>query len=69
MRGANAAGGALEVGGVAGNVTLDENGYTMVYDILRLINFAHGDIFMFGGNGSITGSVIGWINRNRAALH
>lgn len=26
MRGANAAGGALEVGGVAGNVTLDENG-------------------------------------------
>lgn len=23
-------------------------GYTMVYGILRLINFAHGDIFMFG---------------------
>ena len=24
-------------------------GYTMVYGILRLINFAHGDIFMLGG--------------------
>ena len=24
-------------------------GYTMVYDILRLINFAHGDIFMMAG--------------------
>lgn len=24
-------------------------GYTMVYGILRLINFAHGDVFMIGG--------------------
>jgi branched-chain amino acid transport system permease protein len=24
-------------------------GYTMVYGILRLINFAHGDVFMLGG--------------------
>ena len=24
-------------------------GYTLVYGILRLINFAHGDVFMFGG--------------------
>src|SRR5215471_19494999 len=23
-------------------------GYTMVYGVLRLINFAHGDIYMFG---------------------
>ena len=23
-------------------------GYTMVYGILRLINFAHGDIYMLG---------------------
>src|SRR3990170_4704404 len=23
-------------------------GYTMVYGVLRMINFAHGDIFMFG---------------------
>jgi branched-chain amino acid transport system permease protein len=25
-------------------------GYTMVYGILRLINFAHGDVFMLGGS-------------------
>ena len=24
-------------------------GYTMVYGVLRLINFAHGDIIMVGG--------------------
>ena len=24
-------------------------GYTMVYGILRLINFAHGDVFMVAG--------------------
>src|SRR5574341_2565243 len=23
-------------------------GYTMVYGVLRLINFAHGDVYMFG---------------------
>lgn len=23
-------------------------GYTMVYGIIRLINFAHGEIYMFG---------------------
>ena len=25
-------------------------GYTMVYGIIQLINFAHGEIFMFGGD-------------------
>ena len=24
-------------------------GYTLVYGILELINFAHGDVFMLGG--------------------
>ena len=24
-------------------------GYTMVYGVLKLINFAHGDVFMLGG--------------------
>src|SRR3954447_9833230 len=24
-------------------------GYTMVYGVLRFINFAHGDVFMIGG--------------------
>ncbi|MCW2874129.1 branched-chain amino acid ABC transporter permease [Actinacidiphila oryziradicis] len=29
-------------------------GYTMVYGIVQLINFAHGEIFMTGGFGSLT---------------
>jgi branched-chain amino acid transport system permease protein len=37
-------------------------GYTMVYGILKLINFAHGDIFMLG---SFAGFYIGgWFARN-----
>ncbi len=27
-------------------------GYTMVYGVLRMINFAHGEVFMFGAFGS-----------------
>ena len=33
---------------VGGQYALIAIGYTMVYGILRLINFAHGDIFMLG---------------------
>jgi branched-chain amino acid transport system permease protein len=29
-------------------------GYTMVYGIIQLINFAHGEIFMLGGFGALT---------------
>src|SRR5690606_6470735 len=29
-------------------------GYTMVYGIIQLINFAHGEIFMVGGFGALT---------------
>src|SRR6478752_9829348 len=29
-------------------------GYTIVYGILELINFAHGDVFMLGGMFTIT---------------
>lgn len=36
---------ALGLGSLYGLVAV---GYTMVYGILRLINFAHGDIFMLG---------------------
>ena len=36
---------ALTLGSLYGLVAI---GYTMVYGILRLINFAHGDIFMLG---------------------
>jgi branched-chain amino acid transport system permease protein len=32
-------------------------GYTLVYGILELINFAHGDVFMLGGMFSITYAV------------
>src|SRR5437773_11873159 len=37
-------------------------GYTMVYGILRLINFAHGDVFMLG-------SFVGCYAGGRAARH
>jgi branched-chain amino acid transport system permease protein len=41
----------LTNGSVYGLVAL---GYTLVYGILELINFAHGDVFMLGGMISIT---------------
>ena len=34
---------------LGGQYALIAIGYTMVYGILRLINFAHGDIFMMAG--------------------
>ncbi len=34
---------------VGGQYALVAIGYTMVYGILRLINFAHGDVFMWSG--------------------
>src|SRR5690242_8337701 len=36
-------------------------GYTLVYGILELINFAHGDVFMLGGllSATLIGSVFG----------
>jgi branched-chain amino acid transport system permease protein len=40
-------------GSVYGLVAL---GYTLVYGILELINFAHGDVFMLGGMISISPS-------------
>lgn len=33
-------------------------GYTLVYGILQLINFAHGDVFMTGGMMALTGVVV-----------
>ena len=35
----------LSLGSIYGLIAL---GYTMVYGILRLINFAHGDVYMVG---------------------
>src|SRR3954470_11111051 len=36
----------LTIGAIYALIAL---GYTMVYGILRMVNFAHGDVFMFGG--------------------
>ncbi|PKL11341.1 MAG: branched-chain amino acid ABC transporter permease, partial [Spirochaetae bacterium HGW-Spirochaetae-8] len=36
----------ISLGGAYGLIAI---GYTLVYGILRLINFAHGDIFMMAG--------------------
>ncbi|WP_354639536.1 branched-chain amino acid ABC transporter permease [Kitasatospora camelliae] len=33
-------------------------GYTMVYGIVQLINFAHGEIFMIGGFGALTAYLV-----------
>ncbi len=58
---------ALTIGGVYALIAL---GYTMVYGIIELINFAHGDVFMVGSfvswwllttlgfNGAITDPVV-----------
>ncbi|MDD2706532.1 MAG: branched-chain amino acid ABC transporter permease [Verrucomicrobiae bacterium] len=40
----------LKLGGIYALIAL---GYTMVYGVLRLINFAHGDVFMLGAMLSI----------------
>ena len=39
----------ISVISVGGQYSLIAIGYTMVYGILRLINFAHGDVFMVAG--------------------
>jgi branched-chain amino acid transport system permease protein len=41
----------LESGALYGLIAL---GYTMVYGIIQLINFAHGEIFMVGAFGGLT---------------
>jgi branched-chain amino acid transport system permease protein len=43
---------------VGGQYALIAIGYTMVYGILRLINFAHGDIFMVAGLVTIYASTV-----------
>ncbi|GAB4573750.1 MAG: branched-chain amino acid ABC transporter permease [Anaerolineae bacterium] len=45
----------LQLGSLYALVAL---GYTMVYGVLLLINFAHGDIFMFGAFLGVFGSMV-----------
>ena len=40
----------LSLGALYGLIAI---GYTMVYGIIQLINFAHGEIFMIGGFGAL----------------
>ena len=47
--------GGLTIGMIYSLVAL---GYTMVYGIIRLINFAHGDIFMIGSYAGYFGFVL-----------
>src|SRR4051812_1358554 len=42
---------ALTIGGIYALIAL---GYTMVYGIIELINFAHGDVFMVGAFAAFT---------------
>ena len=41
----------LAVGGIYALIAL---GYTMVYGVLKLINFAHGDLFTYGAYLGLT---------------
>ena len=49
---------ALSIGAIYALIAL---GYTMVYGIIELINFAHGDIFMLGAFLSVVfiGGIMG----------
>ena len=49
---------ALSIGSIYALIAL---GYTMVYGIIELINFAHGDIFMLGAFGAVVfiGGIMG----------
>jgi branched-chain amino acid transport system permease protein len=43
---------------LGGTYALIALGYTMVYGVLRLINFAHGDVFMVGAYAGFFASVV-----------
>ena len=55
----------LAVGGIHALVAL---GYTMVYGVLKLINFAHGDIFTIGAYLGMTLLVSGVLSGNLAPV-
>lgn len=55
----------LAVGGIYALVAL---GYTMVYGVLKLINFAHGDLFTIGAYLGLTLLVSGGLSGNLAPV-
>jgi len=55
----------LTLGSIYGLIAI---GYTMVYGIIGMINFAHGDVFMVGGFISLIGIVALGISGNSGAL-
>ena len=55
----------LAVGGIYALVAL---GYTMVYGVLKLINFAHGDIFTIGAYLGMTLLASGVLSGNLAPV-
>ena len=55
---------ALSIGAIYALIAL---GYTMVYGIIELINFAHGDIFMLGAFASVV--FLGGITGQTGGVH
>lgn len=58
----------MTIGGFYAVVAL---GYTMVYGVLKLINFAHGDMFMWGtlaGWGLLTGALASQTDKDAVAI-
>jgi len=45
-------------------------GYTMVYGVLKMINFAHGDLFMWGAYVGLTGLSfsVAWLGQSNPAM-
>ena len=54
----------IALGGVYALIAL---GYTMVYGIIQLINFAHGEVVMIGAMVAFT--VMSWLAANTALPH
>ena len=56
----------LTLGSIYGLIAI---GYTMVYGIIGMVNFAHGDVFMIGGMSALMISrQMRWPRRNRLAV-
>ena len=59
----------LTLGSIYGLIAI---GYTMVYGIIGMINFAHGDIFMIGAFSALIGLLLlsggGWMTGGAAIL-